>query len=55
MTVVYNGSLRFMPSIVCNCVLSCDWSQPSHGTDRANHSPSVPCDELWPITTNDTE
>ncbi|CAI9603528.1 unnamed protein product [Staurois parvus] len=27
-------------------------SKQSHGTDRANHSPSVSCDELCPITAN---
>ncbi|CAI9588256.1 unnamed protein product [Staurois parvus] len=32
MTTVYNGWFPFMPSIVYICVVSCDWSQWSHGT-----------------------
>ncbi|CAI9536170.1 unnamed protein product, partial [Staurois parvus] len=42
----------FHAILVYNCVVSCDWSQWSHCTDRANHSPHVPCDELCPITAN---
>ncbi|CAI9554919.1 unnamed protein product, partial [Staurois parvus] len=50
MRIVHNRWLPFMPSIVYKCVVSWDLSKQSHGTDRANHSPSVSCDELCPIT-----
>ncbi|CAI9573499.1 unnamed protein product [Staurois parvus] len=41
-----------MPSIAYNYVVSCDWSRQTHDTDRANHSPSISCDQLCPITAN---
>ncbi|CAI9617987.1 unnamed protein product, partial [Staurois parvus] len=41
MSIVCNGWLPVMPSIVYNYVVSCDWSRQSHDTDRANHSTSV--------------
>ncbi|CAI9552654.1 unnamed protein product [Staurois parvus] len=37
---------------VYNYVVSCDWLRQSHDTNRANHSSSVSCDQLCPITAN---
>ncbi|CAI9542459.1 unnamed protein product [Staurois parvus] len=41
MSIVYNGWLPVMPSIVYNYVVSCDWSRQgqSHDTDRAQSQP----------------
>ncbi|CAI9607397.1 unnamed protein product, partial [Staurois parvus] len=51
-SIVYNGWLPVMPSIVYNYAVNCDWSRQSHDRDRANHSSSVSCDQLCPITAN---